>query len=200
MTEMAPGTHLGPLRSSKPSSVGVTAPNSEIKIVDPTTGDTIGAGQDGEVCMRGPQMMTEYLNNPEATAATVDEDGWLHTGDMGHVDEDGYLHVVDRLKELIKYKGFQVAPAELEAVLLTHSAVADAAVIGKPDDVAGEVPIAFVVLKTPSAAKASEIIQFVADRLAHYKRLREVILVDQVPRSPSGKILRRVLREQIARS
>ncbi|MEX0664245.1 MAG: AMP-binding protein [Acidimicrobiia bacterium] len=196
MTEMAPGTHLGPNRSSKPGSVGVTAPNSEIKVVDPVTGDAMHVGEDGEVCMRGPQMMTAYLNNPRATSDTIDEHGWLHTGDIGHVDDDGYLYVIDRLKEMIKYKGFQVAPAELEAVLLTHPAVADAAVIGEPDDIAGEVPVAFVVLKEATTATEDDIAEFVATRLAHFKRLAKVTFTDKVPRSASGKILRRLLRDQ----
>jgi acyl-CoA synthetase (AMP-forming)/AMP-acid ligase II len=138
--------------------------------------------------------MTGYLNNPEATAAMLDAQGWLHTGDIGSVDADGYLHVVDRLKELIKYKGYQVAPAELEGLLLTHPAVADAAVIPYPDIEAGEVPKALVVLKR--GASPDELMAFVNRQVAPYKKIRQLDVVDQIPKSPSGKILRRVLVEQ----
>jgi 4-coumarate--CoA ligase len=195
MTELSPVSHLTPPGAYKPGSVGVTAPNTELRIVDPETGESLGYDADGEVWVRGPQVMTGYLNNPEATAATIDDEGWLHTGDIGHVDEDGHLFIVDRLKELIKYKGFQVAPAELEAMLLTHPAVADAAVIGRPDDEAGEIPVAFVVLKEGQQATADEIRAFVAGQVATYKQLGDVTFIDAVPKSASGKILRRVLRD-----
>jgi acyl-CoA synthetase (AMP-forming)/AMP-acid ligase II len=200
MTEMSPVSHLTPHAPGmfKPGSCGVTAPNTETMIVDPATGDSLGVDQDGEVWVRGPQVMVGYLNNPEATAATIDADGWLHTGDIGHVDADGHLYVVDRLKELIKYKGFQVPPAELEALLLTHPAVADAAVIGRPDDEAGEIPIGFVVLKPERQASAEEIMEFVAGQVAHYKQIREVSFLEAVPKSASGKILRRMLRDQVS--
>jgi acyl-CoA synthetase (AMP-forming)/AMP-acid ligase II len=138
--------------------------------------------------------MTGYLNNPEATAAMLDTQGWLHTGDIGSVDADGYLHVVDRLKELIKYKGYQVAPAELEGLLLTHPAVADAAVIPCPDLEAGEVPKALVVLK--GTVTPDELMAFVNQQVAPYKKIRQLDVVSQIPKSPSGKILRRVLVEQ----
>jgi acyl-CoA synthetase (AMP-forming)/AMP-acid ligase II len=140
--------------------------------------------------------MAGYLNNSAATAATIDQDGWLHTGDIGHVDSDGHLYVVDRLKELIKYNAFQVAPAELEALLLTHPAVADAAVIGQPDEEAGEIPVGFVVLKPGQQASADEIMEFVAGQVAHYKQIRRITFLDAIPKSASGKILRRVLRDQ----
>ncbi|MBI2703881.1 MAG: 4-coumarate--CoA ligase family protein [Actinobacteria bacterium] len=196
MTELSPVTHLTPKGQFKPGSVGVTVPNTELMIVEPASGDSLGVDQDGEVWVRGPQVMKGYLNNPSATASTIDDDGWLHTGDVGRVDGDGHLYIVDRLKELIKYKGFQVPPAELEALLLTHPAVADAAVIGLPDDEAGEVPVGFVALKADQSVTPDEIKAFVADRVAHYKRLREVTIVDTIPKSASGKILRRVLRDQ----
>ncbi len=138
--------------------------------------------------------MKGYLNNPQATANTVDTDGWLHTGDIGFADEDGYFWIVDRLKELIKYKGYQVAPAELEALLLTHPAVADAAVIGIPDEEAGEVPKAFVVLKGEATPDA--IMAFVAEQVAPYKKIRSVEMIAQIPKSASGKILRRMLKDQ----
>ncbi|HEX9547197.1 MAG TPA: hypothetical protein VF942_07655, partial [Acidimicrobiales bacterium] len=141
-----------------------------------------------------PGIMLGYLNNPKATAETIGPDGWLRTGDLVTVDEEGWFRVTDRLKELIKYKGNQVAPAELEGVLLTHPAVADVAVIASPDPDAGEVPMAFVVLKSP--ASEDELMRYVADRVAPYKKVRRIQLADEIPKSPSGKILRRVLVEQ----
>ena len=150
MTELSPVSHATPSGMFKPGSVGVTVPNTEVNIVDPATESPLGVDQDGEVWVRGPQVMKGYLNNEAATKSTIDADGWLHTGDIGHIDADGHLFIVDRLKELIKYKGFQVPPAELEALLLTHPQIADAAVIGLPDDEAGEIPAAYVVLKQGS--------------------------------------------------
>jgi 4-coumarate--CoA ligase len=196
MTELSPVSHLTPKGQFKPGSVGVTAPNTETMIVDPVTQQPLGIDADGEVWVRGPQVMAGYLNNPQATADTIDSDGWLHTGDIGHIDEDGHLYIVDRLKELIKYKGFQVAPAELEALLLTHPGVADAAVIGRPDEEAGEIPVAFVVLKPGQDLSEDDIKEFVKSQVATYKQLREVHFIDAVPKSASGKILRRVLRDQ----
>lgn len=198
MTEMSPVSHLTTVGGFKPGSVGVTAPSTETRIVDPATGESLGVDADGEVWVRGPQVMKGYLNNPTATAETLDADGWLHTGDIGHIDADGHLFIVDRLKELIKYKGFQVPPAELEALLLTHPAVADAAVIGLPDEEAGEVPVGYVVLRPGVEATPEEIQEFVAGQVAHYKQVRVLHLVDEIPKSASGKILRRVLRDQAA--
>lgn len=195
MTETSPVTHSSPAppHEVKFGSVGVPAPNTECKIVDLETGEALGPGERGEVCVRGPQVMKGYLNRPDATAHTIDPDGWLHTGDIGYADVDGHFFIVDRAKELIKYKGFQVPPAELEAVLLTHPCVLDAAVIPCPDDEAGEVPKAIVVLRQPSEPEA--IMEFVAERVAPHKRIRYVEFVDTIPKSPSGKILRRVLVE-----
>jgi 4-coumarate--CoA ligase len=198
MTELSPVTHATPPGGFKAGSVGVTISNTELRIVDPATGESLGLDQDGEVWVRGPQVMKGYLNNDVATADTIDDEGWLHTGDVGHVDADGHLFVVDRLKELIKYKGFQVPPAELEALLLTHPAVADAAVIGRADDVAGEIPVGFVVLKDGQDVGASDIQGFVAERVASYKQVRELHFLDAIPKSPSGKILRRILRDEYA--
>ncbi len=195
MTELSPTSHRTPPGGWKPGSVGVTTPNTETMIVDPASGDSLGVNEDGEIWVRGPQVMCGYLNNPSATADTIDAEGWLHTGDIGHIDEDGHLFVVDRLKELVKYKGFQVAPAELEAILLTHPAVADAAVVGVPDDKAGEIPAAFVAVKPGHDTSKEEIISFVADQVASYKRVRRVTFVEVIPKSASGKILRRVLRD-----
>jgi len=196
MTELSPVSHLTPPGWFKPGSVGVTAPNTLSKIVDPVTSSEVRVGETGELCVQGPQMMKGYLNNPAATASTIDPEGWLHTGDIARVDEDGHVYIVDRLKELIKYKGFQVPPAELEALLLTHPAVADAAVVGLPDDEAGEIPVAHVVLKPGATATPEEIAAFVAERVAHYKQVRQVHIEEAIPKSASGKILRRVLRDQ----
>ena len=196
MTETSPVTHSSPSRPEqmKFGSVGTAAPNTECKILDLTTGAAVGPRQEGELCVRGPQIMKGYLNRAEATAQTIDSDGWLHTGDIAYADDDGHFFIVDRAKELIKYKGFQVAPAELEAILLTHPCVADAAVIPCPDDEAGELPKAFIVLRT--AIEGEEILEFVSERVAPYKRIRFVEFIDQIPKSASGKILRRVLIER----
>lgn len=193
MTETSPVTHSSPADPAKMKlgSVGPPAPNTECKLLDPATGSELGPNQEGELCVRGPQIMKGYLNNAEATARTIDGDNWLHTGDIGYADEDGHFFIVDRVKELIKYKGFQVAPAELEAILLTHPAVEDAAVIPCADDEAGEVPKAFVVTKVETSAEA--IMDFVAARVAPYKKIRFVEFIEQIPKSASGKILRRVL-------
>ena len=200
MTEMSPVSHLTPPGQFKPGSVGVTVPNTETRIIDPITQTDVGVGQDGEICVRGPQVMLGYLNNPAATSAMLEPSGWLHTGDIGHFDEDGHLYVVDRLKELIKVKGFQVPPAELEALLLTHPAIADAAVVGVRDDEAGEIPVAYVVLRQgahsmPEDVTPEDVMAFVAERVAHYKQVKRVVITDAIPKSASGKILRRVLRE-----
>ena len=203
LTETSPVTHLRPLAyaDERFDSVGPAAPNTEVCVVSLATGERLGPRQEGEVWSRGPQVMKGYLNRPDATARTVDEDGWLHTGDIGYVDEDGFLYVVDRAKELIKYKGYQVAPAELEDVLLSHPSIVDAAVIPSPDDEAGEVPKAFVV--RGGDVEADEVIAFVAERVAPYKKIRRLEFVDEIPKSPSGKILRRMLvareREQASR-
>ncbi|HEX8338527.1 MAG TPA: 4-coumarate--CoA ligase family protein [Pyrinomonadaceae bacterium] len=196
MTETSPATHLSSREYNKPGSVGLCVPNTECKLVSVETGEEVGVGERGEIHVRGPQVMKGYLGLPEATAQTVDAEGWLHTGDVAYVDEDGYFFIVDRAKELIKYKAFQVAPAELEAVLLTHPSVADAAVIPSPDDEAGEVPKAFVVVKEGHGLAEAEVLDFVAARVAPYKKVRRVEFVAQIPKSPSGKILRRLLVER----
>ncbi|MER6025124.1 4-coumarate--CoA ligase family protein [Streptomyces sp. NPDC001851] len=201
MTELSPGTHVVPLdrlRDAPAGTVGRLIAGTEMRIVsldDP--GKDLGTGEAGEILIRGPQVMKGYLGRPDATAALIDADGWLHTGDVGHVDEDGWLFVVDRVKELIKYKGFQVAPAELEALLLTHPGIADAAVIGSRDDDGNEVPHAFVVrAETADDLTENEIMLYVAERVAPYKRVRRVTFLHTVPRAASGKILRRQLRER----
>ena len=196
LTETSPTTHWvnDDLAGQMPGSIGPPVPNTECRILDVATGEDAPAGEPGELCIRGPQVMKGYLNNPEATARAIDPDGWLHTGDVARVEEDGSLRIVDRLKEMIKYKGYQIAPAELEAVLLTHPAIADAAVIPVPDEQAGEVPKAFVVPGGPITAE--EVTRFVAGRVAPYKKLRAVEIVEEIPKSPSGKVLRRVLIER----
>jgi acyl-CoA synthetase (AMP-forming)/AMP-acid ligase II len=196
LTETSPATHGTPEAEAarKPGSVGVPVPGTECRVVNPMTGADAEPGEDGEIWIRGPQVMLGYLNCPDATRATIDEDGWLHTGDIGHANQDGDFFIVDRLKELIKYKGMQIPPAELEGVLLSHPAVADAAVVPDKDEEAGEVPHAFVVLKAP--ATAEDLMTFVAGRVAHYKRIRRLDFIDAIPKSPSGKILRRLLRDR----
>ena len=198
LTELSPGSHMHAedAGTPPPGSVGVLHPNTECRLVDPATLLDVEPGERGEIWVRGPQVMKGYLGRPEATAEMITPDGWLRTGDVGTIDGDGQLYVVDRLKELIKYKGYQVAPAELEALLLSHPAVADAAVVPKPDAEAGEIPKAFVVVRPDAATTAGELMAFVADRVAPHKRVRDVEFVAEVPRSPSGKILRRVLVER----
>lgn len=181
------------LEHAKVGAAGKLIPNMTAKVLDTMNGAELDANAVGEICVRGPNIMQGYLNDPEATRRTIDTAGWLHTGDLGYVDDQGYFFVVDRVKELIKYKGFQVAPAELEGVLLTHPAIADAAVIPSPDAEAGEIPKAFVVLK--GSCTPDEIMAFVAERVAPHKKVRQVAIVETIPKSPSGKILRRVLVE-----
>ncbi len=193
MTEASPATHMIPpeLEKNKPGSVGCCVPSMECKVIELETGAELDAGAEGEICVRGPQVMKGYLNRPEATAQTIDAEGWLHTGDIGYADDEGYFFIVDRAKELIKYKAFQVAPAELEALLLTHPAVADAAVIPSPDDEAGEIPKAFVVRR--AEISEIEVMEFIAARVSPQKKIRLVEFIEQIPKSPSGKILRRLL-------
>ncbi|MFC8795458.1 AMP-binding protein [Streptomyces cinereoruber] len=200
MTELSPGTHVVPLdaETPPPGTVGRLLPSTEMRILsldDPAK--DAAPGEEGEIAIRGPQVMKGYLGRPDATAAMIDAEGWVHTGDVGRVDADGWLFVVDRVKELIKYKGFQVAPAELEALLLTHEGVADAAVIGVTDADGTEIPKAFVV-RQPSAPglTAEEVVAHVAARVSPYKKVRAVEFVDTVPRAASGKILRRELRQR----
>jgi acyl-CoA synthetase (AMP-forming)/AMP-acid ligase II len=195
MTETAVGATI-PDRGfgTVPGSVGQVQPNTELRVVDLRTGGELGADERGELWVRGPQVMAGYLNRPDATAETVDADGWLHTGDLGYLDADGNVFIVDRLKELIKVNAYQVAPAELEVLLSTHSAVADAAVISRPDETHGEIPVAVVV--TRSEVGEDELMAWVAERVAPHKQIRAVRFVEAIPKTPSGKILRRVLAEQ----
>lgn len=197
MTETSPATHATPETGAgvKYGSVGVCVPNTECRIVDIETGDEKGINETGEIHVRGPQVMKGYLNRADETARTIDSEGWLRTGDIGYADEDGCFFIVDRLKELIKYKGLQIAPAELEALLLTHPGVADAAVIPSKDVEAGEVPKAFIVPKT-AGLSASEIMEFVGQRVAPFKKIRRVEFIEAIPKTASGKILRRALLDR----
>lgn len=196
MTELSPVSHSPRPTDDAGGSVGIAIPNVRCRLVDPDTNEDQPVGGVGELWVSGPMVMKGYLNNPEATAATIDEDGWLHTGDVATLDEKGLYTIVDRVKELIKYKGFQVPPAELEALLLTHPAVADVAVIGVDDLEAGELPKAFVVMKPGHQATAQELQAFVAQHVATYKQIRIVEFIDEIPKSASGKILRRLLRQK----
>lgn len=202
MTEMSPVITGNLLKTcaAKPTSTGVPLPNTELKLLDPATGKECAFGDHGEICCRGPQVMLGYLNNEKATKEMIDEDGWLHTGDVGYIDEEHHLYISDRMKELIKYKGLQVPPAELESVLCSHPAVGDAGVIGIPDADGGEVPRAYVSLKPGGSVSSNELHKFVNDRVVAYKRLRGGIeIISEVPRSAAGKILRKQLKE-IAKS
>jgi acyl-CoA synthetase (AMP-forming)/AMP-acid ligase II len=200
MTELSPVSHCIP--HDRPDtdlgSVGLLLPNVEARVVDPVTGADAELGDPGELWCRGPNVMSGYLDDPEATAATLDDDGWLHTGDLARVTADGVFTIVDRLKELIKYKGYQVPPAELEALLLTHDRIADAAVIGVYDAEGEEVPKAYVVVQPGADLSATEVTSFVAERVAPYKKVRAVEFVDAIPKSASGKILRKELRAREA--
>jgi acyl-CoA synthetase (AMP-forming)/AMP-acid ligase II len=204
MTELGGATHAVPDTGGGPaSSIGPLLPGAEARVVDCASGLDVGPGQPGEMLIRTPGAMRGYLANPEATAATIDADGWLHTGDVVIADREGWFQIVDRVKELIKYKGSQVAPAALEAILAGHPAVADAAVIGRPDEESGEIPTAVVVLRQPAADPGPigrELMAYVADRVAPHEKIRRVEFVTGIPRSPSGKILRRLLtgRDQTA--
>ncbi len=196
LTETSPSTNVNPIRRIKHASVGPPMPDTEEKVVDLETGRELRRGEVGELLVRGPQVMRGYWRQPEATAETMTEDGWLRTGDIASLDEEGYAYIHDRKKEMIKYKGYQVAPAELEAVLLEHPQVRDVAVIPKPDAVGGEIPKAFVVLVASDTASADELMAFVAERVAPYKKVRQLEFVEAIPKSLSGKILRRELIEK----
>ncbi|HEX2213465.1 MAG TPA: AMP-binding protein, partial [Mycobacterium sp.] len=207
MSELSPVSHITPFDGGRHemnmtaplSSVGWTVSNAASKIVDPETGDEInppaeGLSETGELWFKGPNVMAGYLGNETATKETIDDDGWLHTGDLAQVDANGCVYIVDRLKELIKYKGYQVPPAELEAVLLSHPQIADAAVIGVNDAEGEEVPKAFVVKQSDAALTEDDVIEFVAGQVAPYKKVRQVEFIEAVPKSASGKILRKDLR------
>ncbi|KAI9336182.1 hypothetical protein DFJ73DRAFT_850611, partial [Zopfochytrium polystomum] len=199
MTETSPLATMSTNTKYADGASGMLVPCVEARLVNPDTGADVGVGKEGEIWLRGPNIMKGYLNNAKATAETIDADGWLHTGDIGVIDRNGFVYIVDRIKELIKYKGLQVAPAELEAYLLTHPAVADSAVIPIPDERAGELPRAYVVLKANVTVTEAELHKFIDAKVSQHKRLRGgIIFTDAIPKSASGKILRRVLRVQDA--
>ena len=199
MTESSPVTNIDFTEPGlmKAGSIGPAVANTEEKIVDTEDPDKqLGPDEVGELMVRGPQVMLGYFNNPQATEETLTNDGWLHTGDIGKMDEEGYVWVLDRKKELIKYNGFQVPPAELEGLLIEHPEIADAAVIGKPDEESGEIPKAFVVKTAGSDISEDAVMSFVASKVSTFKHVREVEFIDAIPKNPSGKILRRLLKDQ----
>ncbi|KAJ4802610.1 4-coumarate--CoA ligase-like 4 [Rhynchospora pubera] len=180
------------------TSIGRVIPTMEAKIMDISSGESLAPNNIGELCLRGPSVMQGYLRNKEATSLAIDKDGWLSTGDLCYIDSHGCVYVVDRIKELIKYKAYQVAPAELEEILSSHQEIQDVAVTSHPDEEAGEIPMACVVRKSGSKIKEIDIIAFMRDKVAPYKKIRKVIFLDSIPRSPSGKILRWHLRSRIS--
>lgn len=202
MTEAGPvlSMCLGFAKQSFPTksgSCGTVVRNAELKVIDPETGCSLGYNQPGEICIRGAQIMKGYLNDVEATTTTIDIEGWLHTGDIGYVDDDEEVFIVDRVKELIKFKGFQVPPAELEALLVSHPSIADAAVVPQKDVAAGEVPVAFVVRSNGLELTEETVKDFIAKQVVFYKKLHKVYFIHAIPKSPSGKILRKDLRAKL---
>jgi acyl-CoA synthetase (AMP-forming)/AMP-acid ligase II len=195
MTEASPVTNLTPLDAPREGTVGPPVPDTIEKVVSLDSDEELPHGEVGELLVFGPQVMQGYWNRPDATAETITPEGWLRTGDIVSADPDGYIRIHDRKKEMIKYKGYQVAPAELESLLMEHPGVRDAAVIPKADDEAGEVPKAFVVPREPGLDLAA-VQAFVAEKVAPYKKIRYIEAVEAIPKNPSGKILRRQLIEQ----
>eukprot|EP01083_Nonionella_stella_P027091 74522_1 len=200
MSELSP---IGTFESDynmKPGSIGQLVSSTQGKIINPETNETLGPNEPGELCIKGPQVMMGYLNDAEKTAECLGDDGWLRTGDVVHYDEDGFFFITDRIKELIKVRGYQVAPAELEALLLTHPNISDAAVIPVDDEESGELPRAYVTLKSDDLSQKvtdNDVKEWVKDKVAPFKRLEGgVEFVDQVPKSASGKILRRLLKDK----
>ncbi|EJK62442.1 hypothetical protein THAOC_16948 [Thalassiosira oceanica] len=198
MSELSP---LGTFNhDADPRGVGPLVSSTEGKVIDPVTGESLGPNESGELCIRGPQVMAGYLNNEEKTNECLSDGGWLRTGDLAHYTDDGYFYITDRIKELIKVRGFPVAPAELEDLLLTNEDVQDSAVVQVPDEASGELPRAYVVLKpTADPAEVTEDVlkDWVKERVSPYKRLHSVKFVEQIPKSASGKILRRLLRDEV---
>jgi len=196
MTECTVGAIVNPPIQSltRIGSIGLPFPDTECRVVDLVTGAPIPVGEEGELCVRGPQVMKGYWNKPDETAATL-KNGWLHTGDIGYEDEDGYFYITDRLKDMIIYKGYNVYPTELEDVLSSHPAVQRCAVVGKPHNEFGEIPVAFVELRAGENVTKEKLIEYINAKVAHYKKLRDVIFMDPIPVSPAGKILKKDLRK-----
>jgi len=196
LSEASPETHDSPLQRAKSGTVGIPMIDTDARIVDEETGKTeLPVGKVGELVIKGPQVMKGYLNRPEDNKEAI-RDGWLYTGDLALMDEEGFFHIVDRKKEIIKYKGYTIAPAEIEAVLYEHPAVKECAVVGKPDALAGEVPKAYVVLKDGYTSSKEELIKFCEQRVAPYKKIREVEFIKEIPKTQVGKVLRRVLKDK----
>jgi len=196
LSEASPETHNSPPQRVKAGTIGIPVIDTEARIVDAESGEAeLPAGKPGELIIRGPQVMKGYLNRPDDSREAL-RDGWLYTGDLGMMDEEGYFRILDRKKETIKYKGYTIAPAEVESVLYEHPAVRECAVVGKQDPLAGEVPKAYVVLKAGCTVTAAELIEFCAERISPYKRIRNVEFIEEIPRTPVGKPLRRVLRDR----
>jgi 4-coumarate--CoA ligase len=199
MSELSPIGTICPDWNIKSGAIGPVVSDTVAKIIDPE-GKSLGPHQSGELVLKGPQVMMGYLNDPVRTAECLSPSGWLRSGDVAHYDEEGNFYITDRIKELIKVRGYQVAPAELEEILLSHPAIQDATVIPFPDEVSGELPRAYVI-RRPNAPDVteSEIYEYVRERVAPYKRLEGgVVFTDVIPKSASGKILRRILRDQLA--
>jgi long-chain acyl-CoA synthetase len=199
LTEASPVVAANPWEKIKIESQGVPLSDTEHKVIDPQTFHELPIGEVGELVVKGPQVMKGYWNRPDETEeafVTIGGENWLRTGDIARIDEEGYEYIIDRLKETIKYKGFSVSPNEIEKLLFTHPAIADCAVVGKPDSYAGEIPKAFVVPKPGTGVTSEDIVDFVKPRIAEYKWIREVEFVGDIPRTPSGKILRKALVER----
>ncbi len=199
---MSEGTAVASVTPNDPAkrkfgSCGYLLPSCEAQVVDVVSHKPLGLGETGEIWLRGQHIMKGYWNQPAATSDTLVGDGWMRTGDIGYFDSDNCVFLVDRLKELIKYNALQVAPAELEDIIQSHPAVVDAAVIGAPDPATGEIPMAFIVRKEGCALDAEELMQYVAARVAPHKKIRAVEFIQEIPKSPAGKILRRVLKERL---
>lgn len=198
MTENTALSHMTPSLDERHGSVGVLLPNLECKVCDVSTGQVLGACERGEICVRGPTMMKGYLKDQDASKQIIDGEGWLHTGDLGYYDQDEHFFIVDKLKDLIKFRGDQVSPSELESLLKAHPAVSDAAVIGFPDPEVGELPTAFIVSVNDDDLTEIEIIQYVDENAAPHKKLRGgVVFINSIPRSEEGEILRTELRDKM---